>query len=204
MTNGEPTDQLSPRELIRRVVLICSSFMRNVAFYRAGHLEEFKPLLSERNPKDANFWRQVNGNFIDIAVLDWCKLFGNKKSTPRHNLAKHHWRRVVSAPGVFEAELLAHLQMDEARLEALIAKMRSYRDQFIAHLDNKRVMHIPELDPAYAAVVFYHWYIVEREARPGDLAGLPGVFELERGYSECCDDATQIYTACVGAAGKVV
>jgi hypothetical protein len=120
MTNSEPTDELAHRDRKRRVVLLCTSFVRNVAFYRAAWSDEAQPLLSERNPKDANFWRQVNGNFIDIAVLDWCKLFGNSKDTARKRLEKHHWRRVVSDPEVFEAKLLAHLQIDGAGLEALI------------------------------------------------------------------------------------
>jgi hypothetical protein len=61
--------------------------------------------LSEYHPQ-ASFWRQVNGNFFDMAVLDWCKLFGDQKQTPLKRVGEHHWRRVVSDPEMFEARLL--------------------------------------------------------------------------------------------------
>lgn len=192
-----PTDGLSHRDRMRRVVLLCVSFARNVAFYRAGWSEDAQPLLSERHPEDAAFWRQVNANFIDMAVLEWCKLFGNQKGTPNKRLERHHWRRVVSDPEGFEAGLLAQLQMDEAGLGALIDKMRSYRDEFVAHLDDKLLMYVPELDAAREAVAFYHRHIVEFEAQPGELAGLPGVNELALGYDQCTDDAARVYAVCM-------
>jgi hypothetical protein len=63
---------LSRRERLRRVVLLCCSFARNVAFYRAGQADQVQHLLSENHPEVA-FWRQVNANFLDTAVLEWCK-----------------------------------------------------------------------------------------------------------------------------------
>jgi hypothetical protein len=59
---NENSEPLTHRERIRRVVLLCCSFLsRNVAFYRAGQTEEALPLLlNERHPELA-FWRQANG-----------------------------------------------------------------------------------------------------------------------------------------------
>ena len=129
-------------------------------------------------------------------MLDWCKLFGNQKRAPNKRLERHHWRRVVSDPDGFEAGLLAEFQVDEAGLAALIDKMRSYRDEFVAHLDDALEMYVPELDASRQAVAFYHRHIVECEAKPGELLGLPDVHELALGYDQCTDNAARVYAVC--------
>ena len=180
---------LSHRELVRRVVILCCSFTRNVAYYRAGWADEAQPLLSERNPAEVAFWRQMNSNSLDTAVLDWCKLF--------HRQSKHHWRKVVSVPEDFKRRLLAQLDTNEDGLAALIDKMREYRDKFVAHLDNKLVMDIPELSEAHTAVTFYHRYIVEHEAKPEELVGLPNVQQFALAYDQSIHEAAQIYAAAI-------
>jgi len=182
---------------MRRVVILCASFVRNLAYYRAGWAEPARRLLCERHSQ-ASFWRQVNGNFIDIAVLDWCKLFGDQKSTPSQRVGKHHWRKVVSDPNDFEARLLAQLGMDEKGLASLITTIRTYRDKFISHLDDELVMDLPILAPAHAAVTFYHRHIVEREAKPGELVGLANAQQLTLGYDQCTHEAAQIYAVGAG------
>jgi hypothetical protein len=77
---------MTDTERRRRVILLCCSFARNLAFYRARESGKARALLSASHPQ-ASFWRQANGNFLDICVLEWCKLFGDKKG-------KHHWSRV--------------------------------------------------------------------------------------------------------------
>jgi hypothetical protein len=59
---------------------------RNIAYLpgRLGRRGTAAP--SERK---VSFWRQVNSNCLDIAVLDWCKLFGNQKATPYKKLGEH-------------------------------------------------------------------------------------------------------------------
>lgn len=188
---GQP---LSRRDRLRRVVLLCCSFGRNVAFYRAGWTAQAQPLLSEHHP-DASFWRQVNANFLDIAVLEWCKLFGDQKDTPPQRIGKHHWRRVVSDPAAFEQGLLACLKLESDDFAKLITRMRQYRDEYVAHLDDGKMMQIPELDEACEAVGYYHRHIVEREAQPGDLVRLPLVRGFARGHHQCVEEAERIYAA---------
>jgi len=190
--NSNLPEPLPRRDRIRRVAILCCAFARNVAFYRAGWSDEAQPLLSEYHPK-VSFWRQVNGNFFDMAVLDWCKLFGDQKETPRKRLGKHHWRQVVSDSEAFEARLHARLETDTEGFAALITKMRDYRDTFVAHLDSDIKINLPELEAARVAVAFYYRHIVEAEARPGDLTGLPTVDDFARGDCQCTQDAAEVY-----------
>lgn len=190
--NSESSEPLPDRDRRRRVVLLCCAFARNVAYYRAGRPDQPEPLLSQLHPH-ASFWRQVNSNFLDMAVLDWCKLFGDQKKTPQKRLAKHHWRYVVSCADLFEAELLSQIGTDADGFAALIKTMRDYRDGFVAHLDNGLTMNVPKLDLAIAAVTFYHRHIVELQAQPGELDGLPDVAAFAQGFGQCSDEAGQVY-----------
>jgi hypothetical protein len=186
------TAPLTDRERRRRVVLLCCSFIRNLAFYRAGQSDKARPLLSADDPH-ASFWRQASANFLDTAVLDWCKLFGDKSG-------EHYWSRVVADAAQFEADLLDHIGMDAAGFEAQIKAMRHYRDKFIAHLDNLRKMDVPHLGTAKKAVAFYHRYLLNHEIRPGDLTGIPAdsTEKFALGYEQCVSEAVAVFRACQG------
>jgi hypothetical protein len=75
-----PEPPLTPVERQRRVVRLCCSFMRNLAFHRAGMQGEVQFNLFARTHPQGAFWREAHGNFIDICVLDWCKLFADLNS----------------------------------------------------------------------------------------------------------------------------
>ncbi len=112
----------------------------------------------------ANFFRVANGNFIDICVLEWCKLFADKKG-------KHYWENVVADKAGFKAELLKHLGIDEAAFEKEIERMRQYRDKFLAHLDSEEIMNIPDLEIPKKAAWFYYAYLVANETTEGNFIG---------------------------------
>ncbi len=78
-----------------------------------------------------------------MAVMEWCKLFGSRKD-------RHCWAKVVTDPSRFEAELRLHLGISGNTLSGYINEMRTYRNKFLAHLDDLLVMDIPFLDRAQA------------------------------------------------------
>jgi hypothetical protein len=168
---------LSKRDRLRRATLLCCHFTRNLTYYRAG-LVNGKVL-----PERSEFWVTVNGNFIDQAVLECCKLLVDKKG-------QHYWGKVVSDPARFEKELFQ--KIDRAKFDAMASEMKTYRDKFVAHLDELPVMQIPVLDLAYEAVQFYHEYMKANEAQPGDLVNL--LDDLDDYMGWCEQDAKKIYT----------
>ena len=80
---------MTTRDLLRRVVIVCCRFGRNMAHYRAAWRPEHRKLLN------LSFWANANANCIDHYVLEWCKLFGDRGDS-------HYWRNVVSNPAAFE------------------------------------------------------------------------------------------------------
>ena len=160
-------------------MLLCSHFARNLAYYRAGHAR-----LTKSSPQ---FWISIDGNFIDIAVIEWCKLLGDRKG-------RHFWANVVGDPSRFEAAMLNHLGMKASQLSTYVEEVQKYRDKFLAHLDDLTIMDIPFLDTAHAAVEFYHRHVVQHEAAADDLVGLPT--DLADYYGHCFDEARAVYNCC--------
>ena len=177
---------MTRRERLRRVVILCASFARNVAYFRAGQSQTGSAARTPSKPRSA-FWTQISANFLDIAVLEWCKLLGDEKD-------KHFWRNVVTDPPAFEASLLAHLEMTASDFVDLAKKMRRYRDKFVAHLDSDAKMDIPLLTAALAADRFYHGHIVRAEADAGDLFGLADTSDkFAKGYEQWIKEAQRAY-----------
>jgi hypothetical protein len=143
---------MTRRERIRRVGILCCHFLRNLAFYEAGWSDgKFIP------KQPSQFWINVNGNFIDICVLEWCKLFADEKK------GKHYWRKVITDPTSFFDRLMKLLNISKEEFEAYIQKMRSYRDKFIAHLDSENTMNIPELLVAQQSAEYLYDYLLANE-----------------------------------------
>lgn len=76
---------------------------------------------------------------------------------------KHHWSQVVINRDEFQIWLLAQLGVSEAAYLDYVVSVRRYRDKFVAHLDADNTMHIPMLDIAQRAVVFYHQHLISEE-----------------------------------------
>jgi hypothetical protein len=194
MTESEKADApLERDERLRRVVIICESFTRNLAYFRVGsaHMSQ----LSDAHPH-ISFWVQTTNNFLDLCVLEWCKLFGERDRDRReYGWGEHGWRAIVTDQTAFEARLLTDLNKTAKQFGKLAEKARYYRDKFVAHLDTGRVMEPPFLDAALKSLWFYHRYVVEKEAANGNLHGrVDSAAEMERYFQRCVEEATQIYS----------
>lgn len=154
------------RDRVRRSLILCSHCLRNIAFYRVGWRR------SESKRRD-QFWVTVNGNFLDHAVLEWCKVFADRKG-------RHHWSVVVSNPVQFERDLLKRLQLSAQDFATYIIEMRAYRDKFIAHLDAEPVMQIPRLRMARRSVAFLYDHLLNQEDDGGFFPERP--FAARRYY----------------------
>jgi hypothetical protein len=142
MTDQE--EPLTPLDRVRRTFITAHSAVKNFAYYRAAR--ESTSRANSVQQEDVHI-RIVN-NFLDIGVLDWCKLFVRDE--------RHAWNRIVphDKRDQFFTDLLAHLCIDGAAWDEYIEKCRAYRDRFLAHLDSKRTMYPPELELAIEATVF--------------------------------------------------
>ena len=89
-------------------------------------------------------------------MLEWCKLFGDLR-------AKHYWSKSVTDPDAFSNELYAHIGLSAAEFEAYRLELRTYRDKFVAHLDEVNDTKIPSIQPAIDSVRFLYAYMLAVE-----------------------------------------
>lgn len=152
---------MTREQRLRRVLLICCHFARNMAYYRAGW-------KNKRLIRENEFWVSVNGNCIDIAVLEWCKLFGDVNDS-------HYWKKVVTDVSNFQSGLLLAIGpgMNMEGFQYYVKKVKQYRDKFVAHLDQDLIAKVPSLDDCWRATQFYFRYILEREGNTFSFLGLP-------------------------------
>lgn len=168
---------MTKNERHRRVIILCCHFMRNLAYYRAA--PKRKTLESK-----GSFWVGINGNCLEIGILEWCKLFGDKKDP-------HHWRKIVSDTDSFNLGLL-ELVGGEEYFNTYIDKVRTYRDKFIAHLDNELIANIPEMDVAFISASYYHAHVVNNEMQEGVIGNLPK--DIKTFYEDRLNEAKPEYT----------
>jgi hypothetical protein len=163
-------------ERLRRVGLLCCSFARNCAYYKAGWVETKTTATNE-------FWLTVQSNFLDTAVLEWLKLFGDFKD-------KHHWKKIVECSEEFKLEMLSSCNITQTDLAEHRNQFKDYRDKFIAHLDSEQTMKIPLLDTALELTEYYYQYVA-RELGAIGLANLP--IEFSEYYEKCFSDSKRYF-----------
>lgn len=169
---------MTRRKRLRRVATLCCACIRNLAYYRAGWDRGNTVYNRTRNIE-----RTINGNFLDMAVLEWCKLFFPNEI--------HAWRKIVSDKDRFQSDLLKHLGIEQSEFDSLLAELRTYRNKFVAHLDSDETMRIPLMDVVKNSVIYYYGYLlqVENDGTTFD----DGPSNLEAYYQQCNEEGRAFY-----------
>ena len=173
---------------VRRVALLCCHVARNVAYYHIGYINE-DGTGALKQPTE--FGATVNDNMLDIAVLEWCKLFADPK-------ARHHWHRIIQTDAEqkqFLAQLLPAVGVNAKGWEQYLKKVRDYRDKFIAHLDEENQMNIPSTEPALKSVFFLYAHLLA--LAPTGSFDMPRrvklPLDLQVYFAQCEDEARVAY-----------
>lgn len=163
---------MTREQRLRRVALLCIHFTRNLAYSRA-----ISELVATK--REGDFWITMQGNCLDIAVLEWCKLFGE------HN-GKHSWSVILHEPDIFKSALIKELKIDEKEWMASRSELRTYRNKFVAHLDSEVTMQIPQMDLPLKMVNYYFNIIMSYEDETNIFKGIPSNLNdyYETSYSE--------------------
>jgi len=143
---------------------------------------EMKRVLTEVDPNPhLNFWRLIHGNQLDIAVLEWCKVFGSDGEST-------HWKKIVPSVNQyqFRNDLFKAVEVTPAEWEAYWKEMKAYRDNLVAHhIEFNGIANYPALDLALNSSCFYYSYVIKElrslgETRyPDDLRIYCGKFRSQ-------------------------
>jgi hypothetical protein len=122
--NMEPLRMDNRRKCLTDTINVLVSLVRNVRSRRELHAACPEPHL--------NFWRVIYGNITDMAVLEWCKLFGSDDEENQ----PIHWKNIAPDPDSFRTALFSRLGIYESKWRSYWHEMKSYRDQSVAHHDH--------------------------------------------------------------------
>ena len=154
---------LSDAERVRRVVQVALYCIHNIACYRAGWKTGADG--TRHQFVDGEFWRRANANFLDVAILEWCKLFAEAKR------GRHYISTVVPDLAKFFEAMFTATGVGEKEFEESVEEAKVYRDKFVAHLDDHRVMQIPALDRLLISAIFLHDFLCTEESTRAHLVG---------------------------------
>ena len=138
------------REIIQNHMAILIQIVRCI------HL---KKALTEVDPKpDLNFWRLIHGGFLDLAVMEWCKIFGS-------NAEYTHWKTLLHEDDHdnFRNNLFEHLNIKPEEWDKNWVKLKTYRDELVAHHNRENdVPNYPTLDIALTSSCYYYNYLAKQ------------------------------------------
>jgi hypothetical protein len=129
---------------------ILAAIVRNVHLRRELSKVSAEPAL--------NFWRLIYGNLTDMAVLEWCKLFGSDDSERQ----AVHWKSIADDHEHFRENMLRSIGVSREAWNQYWTEMKTYRDHAVAHFDPRQSVTIaryPSFDLALRSSYFYYIYL---------------------------------------------
>jgi hypothetical protein len=122
--------------------------VRNAANYRSLDRHEF----------NQSYWIIIFNNFYDMAILEWCKIFGTDNEPT-------HWKALVSDSDCssFRNGLLKRIGLDESGWQSYWKEIRDYRNNALAHhRKSPMVTRYPPLDNVLQSAFYYHGWLVKQ------------------------------------------
>lgn len=176
---------MNKKTKVRKGCLLCLSFARNYAFYKAAFNEDWTHFVGGMPSLSNQFWNVTTGNYIDVAVMEWCKLFGNERQE------KFHWKSVVKNKALYKTQLLDMFEEGDPEWLGYREDMLIYRDKFVAHLDEENQYIIPRLEKALKLVVFHYEYLLQHENEDGFFLGK--IPNIQTYFQQHFDMAREVY-----------
>ena len=151
------------REIVVATVHLFAAVVRNIHLKRVLHAVDPNPNLT--------FWRLIYGDLMDLAVIDWCKLFGSddKESQPSH------WKNMIpeAAHDDFRRGLWQHLGITKDQWQIYRQDVVDFRNNYAAHFsppwlqrDEEEASGLeykyPDFSIALEAVYYYYSKLLVR------------------------------------------
>ncbi len=173
----------TPERIRMRTCILCLNCLRNIAYIRGSG----ENLLGK-----GDYSQTILNNFIDVATLEWCKIFADIKG-------HHYWRKSVSEDKqetLFKS-LIAELGLTNDEFDDYVDTIKTYRDKFVAHLDKKNSMQVPNFEHAKDSISILYQHLLDNETF-SDNMGIDKAPKACTYYNECLIEAqtqTQIKLA---------
>jgi hypothetical protein len=133
------------------------------------HHRAMKAAIHEFNQ---GFWRMTFSNCLDMAVLEWCKLFGA-------NAEHQHWSKVFSNKDEFRQHILKATGMNSGQWKKYWEELTAYRNEAVSHFfPDFKPPRYPDMEPALKSVFACYEYLLEKLDKYGVQHGFPYSLEI--------------------------
>lgn len=147
------------RNTYRYQIVLLRNFVWQLIHHRA-----MKATIQEFNQ---GFWGMVFSNCLDMAVLEWCKLFGA-------NAEHHHWSKVFSDKDQFRQHILKAVGMTKDQWKTYWEELTQYRNQAVSHFaPDFKPPRYPDLEPALKSVIACYEYLLIKLEKYGISHNFP-------------------------------
>ena len=149
-------------DLQKRSILKCRDFVRQFSYHRAmfPHIKNLR----------TNIWIYTFNNFIDMSILDWCHLFGNRNDDL-------YWKNVITNNDEFKRNILANLKISEKEWNNYWSLIKDYRDKHVAHIEISPQYTIPDLTNALESIKLYYSYVIKELHENNEYLELTGTLD---------------------------
>jgi len=125
-----------------------------VQIVRCMHL---KQVLCDIAPTPVlNYWRLINGDLLNLAILDWLEIFGS-------DLESAHWKIIANneeEKRLFKDNLFKYLEVSPEQWDEKWERLKSFKDDLAAHhLQEGPIAICPHLDLVLKSSCFYYEYL---------------------------------------------
>lgn len=178
---------MNKKTKVKKSCLLCLSFVRNFAFYLAAYNVDGSHIVGGTPSLANQYWNTTQGNHIDIAVIEWCKLFGSDRQE------KFHWKSVVNDAARYKKQLLTVFGQGETEWAVYRETILKYRDKFVVHLDEEKDYVVPYLKMALKLVENHYDYLLKHEAEDDVFFLVP---PIQAYYQKHFEMARKVYVKC--------
>lgn len=141
-------EESSIRDMYNDYVDIARNFVWQLVHHRAlkAAVTDFKPC----------FWIIAANDCFDMAVLNWCKLFGSDSEDM-------HWKKIFAYKDGFRRFLFSQSRLNEREWAGYHEELTEYRNKWIGHFDGEfRPARHPDLQPALDSVIAFYQYLLSK------------------------------------------
>lgn len=175
-------DDCSPlpdSNIVATSLKLIDSCISNIACYKAGwdFIGNERKLIIGNN----NFLIRVNGNFLDMATIEWFKLFLDKNKDESYG--DHHWRSIFTENhDEWKKAMLISINETEKNFDSSAKKILNYRNKFLAHRDKKgEQLYFPQADIMKSTCFYLFNQLLENTGRgySGLVKSIEDYYEVE-------------------------
>ena len=155
-------------DYIKEVYPVLERILYNIAAYKTIQSFISKDDSLIENPYEQEFWVEMLNNAIQMAIIDWCKIFGSERDNPYHY--KKHLENEINGIGQIKEPMIL------------------FRNKFAVHWTNKKVP-VPYLDGARELIYAFDQVIRGKY----DLDGYPELQNIYECYQLRVEDVCEGY-----------